>query len=56
MVTFFSILFILIGINAALLLFSVNRSSKKQQRTITNMYSTPTYPLNSIEPKYQKAV
>lgn len=59
MVTFISILLILVGINAALLLFSVNGNKKTKQQnqpTIAKMYNTPIYPLNIIESKYKKAV
>ncbi|SMC61483.1 hypothetical protein [Cellulophaga tyrosinoxydans] len=59
MLTFFSILLVLVGLNAALLLFSVNSNKKRTQKTNSNIadYSpTKIYPLNIIEAKYKKAV
>tara|TARA_R110002153_G_scaffold256241_2_gene415117 strand:- start:175 stop:354 length:180 start_codon:yes stop_codon:yes gene_type:complete len=59
MLTFFSILFVLVSLNAVLLLFSVNNSKKKTEKQDSNFSEvTPTkiYPLNNIEANFKKAV
>lgn len=59
MITFFSIMFVLIGINAILLFFSVNTNSKRaanKNRKSEEIQSTKIYPLNIIEPKLKKAI
>ncbi len=59
MVTFFSVLSILVGLNAFLLLFSVNSNKKRIEKKDTNTTQIPTeniYPLNILETKYKKAV
>lgn len=59
MVTFFSIMFILIGINAFLLFFSVNKNAKRTQhdaRKTAEIQGSKIYPLNIMEPKLKKAV
>lgn len=59
MLTFFSILMVLVGLNAVLLLFSVNSNKKRSQKTstpISDFNPTKIYPLNIIEAKYKKAV
>lgn len=59
MITFLSILFILVSMNAFLLLFSVNRNKRKIQKTTTNFSNTSSeiiYPLNIVESNYKKAV
>jgi hypothetical protein len=59
MVTFFSVLLILVGLNAFLLLFSVNSNKKrieKKDTNITEIVTEKIYPLNILEAKYKKAV
>ncbi|AIY15137.1 MULTISPECIES: hypothetical protein [Cellulophaga] len=59
MVTFFSVLSILVGLNAFLLLFSVNSNKKRVEKKDTNTAQIPSeniYPLNILETKYKKAV
>tara|TARA_R110002051_G_scaffold100879_3_gene171344 strand:- start:33301 stop:33480 length:180 start_codon:yes stop_codon:yes gene_type:complete len=59
MVTFFSILLVLIGVNAFLLFFSVNYNAKKSQKNAVQLSddaTTKLYPLNSMETKFKKAV
>jgi|GEM_PF-5061368 len=51
MFTFFNILIILVVVNVLLLVFSVNRSSNKAKKNTTKIY-----PINTIVPKYKKAV
>tara|TARA_R110000868_G_scaffold14075_3_gene65709 strand:+ start:5367 stop:5525 length:159 start_codon:yes stop_codon:yes gene_type:complete len=50
---------ILIGVNAFLLLFSVNYNKKRTAKNSLNISDTSSsriYPLNIIEAKYKKAV
>tara|TARA_R110002050_G_scaffold1281_1_gene9180 strand:+ start:68824 stop:68982 length:159 start_codon:yes stop_codon:yes gene_type:complete len=50
---------ILIGVNAFLLLFSVNYNKKRTAKNSLNIADTSSsriYPLNIIEAKYKKAV
>ncbi|ADV47723.1 hypothetical protein Celal_0379 [Cellulophaga algicola DSM 14237] len=59
MVTFFSVLLILVGLNAFLLLFSVNSNKKRIEKKDINLPEISTeniYPLNILETKYKKAV
>lgn len=59
MVTFISILFILIAINATLLVFSVNGSgAKKTKEPSKNIAGSAAkiYPLDLTTSKYKKAV
>ncbi|RAJ07502.1 hypothetical protein LV92_03851 [Arenibacter echinorum] len=58
MVTFFSILLVLIGINALLFLVSFNGSSKKKEKSVKNISESTTviFPLDLINSKYKKAV
>ena len=59
MVTFFSVLLGLVGLNAILLMFSVNNNKKRINKTNTNssaFTTTKIYPLNIIEAKYKNAV
>ncbi|WP_411031388.1 hypothetical protein [Spongiimicrobium sp. 3-5] len=58
MVTFVSILFGLIAINAILLVFSVNGANQKNRPTEKGISETPAeiYPIDLITSKYKKAV
>jgi len=59
MVTFFSILLVLLGVNAFLLFFSVNYNAKRSQKNSVQLSedtTTKLYPLNSLETKFKKAV
>lgn len=59
MVTFLSILLILVALNIFLLLFSVNSNKRKAQKTssiFSNTSSEIIYPLNIVESNYKKAV
>lgn len=58
MITFLSILFVLIAINAALLIFSVNGTNKKSKSTAATPTGSPSriFPLDLINSKYKKAV
>ena len=59
MIAFFSILFILLAINAVLLIFSVNgakESFSKPIRKISESTVTKFFPKESAETKYKKAV
>jgi hypothetical protein len=58
MVTFFSILLVLIGINALLFLVSFNSSPKKKEKSAKNISESTTviFPLDLINSKYKKAV
>ncbi|PKB43640.1 hypothetical protein AX016_1844 [Cellulophaga sp. RHA19] len=59
MTIFLNILFILVAINALLLVFSVNRNSSKTKKSISKTTAENTakvYPLNIISTKYKKAI
>lgn len=59
MTIFLNILFILVAINALLLVFSVNRNSSKAKKSISKTTAETTakvYPLNIISTKYKKAI
>ncbi|SFW65537.1 hypothetical protein SAMN05660313_03142 [Cellulophaga fucicola] len=55
MTIFLNILFILVIINAVLLVFSVNRNTSKEKKT-AEQPSAKVYPLNIITTKYKKAI
>ena len=55
MTIFLNILFILVIINAVLLVFSVNRNTSKAKKT-AEQSSAKVYPLNIITTKYKKAI
>lgn len=59
MTTFFTILFILLGINGVMMLFSlssVKQNAKKLSKNITESTTSKIYPIDLIAPKYKKAV
>jgi len=59
MISFFSILFIVIGVNAVLMIFSLSGSSqkaKKSSNTISDASPSKIYPIDLISSKYKKAV
>ncbi len=59
MVTFFSIMLVLVGVNAFLLFFSVNNNTKRIQKNraeISEIASSNVYPLNISETNLKKAV
>tara|TARA_R110002049_G_scaffold274753_1_gene452738 strand:- start:716 stop:895 length:180 start_codon:yes stop_codon:yes gene_type:complete len=59
MTTFLNILFILVLINAVLLLFSVNRTNVKSKKAVKNSkpQSLPRiYPIELLSAEYKKAI
>ncbi len=59
MLSFFTILFILLGANAVLMLFSLNGASQKEQKTKEDTsYSSASkvYPIDLTPSKFKKAV
>ncbi|MGB5555097.1 MAG: hypothetical protein WBM83_10605 [Flavobacteriaceae bacterium] len=59
MMTFFTILFILIGINAVMMMFSlsgVDQGSKKSVSDTSDAQDSKIYPIDLISSKYKKAV
>lgn len=59
MTIFLNILFILVAVNALLLVFSVNRNNAKVKKPVSKSTSQTTakvYPLNIISTKYKKAI
>ncbi len=59
MMTFFSILFILIGINAMMMFFSfgnIGQKTKKSTKQTPNPSDSKIYPIDLISSKYKKAV
>ncbi len=57
--TFFSILFILIGANAVFMFFSLNGVSEKAGKTkkeVSKKSDSKIYPINLTSSKYKKAV
>ncbi|WP_422081273.1 hypothetical protein [Ulvibacterium sp.] len=59
MITFFTILFVLIGINALMMLFSFGNVSQRMKRSKGNAKTSTAskiYPIDSEESEYQKAV
>jgi hypothetical protein len=59
MISFFSILFILIGINAVIMFFSLNSVDSKEQNsqnTVSSADDTKIYPIDLLPSKYKKAM
>ncbi len=59
MMTFFTILLVLIGVNAIMMVFSLNvfdRQAKKKSNHIPKQSVTKIYPLDFVPSKYKKAV
>ncbi|MFK5973966.1 MAG: hypothetical protein QM485_11910 [Flavobacteriaceae bacterium] len=59
MTTFFTILFIMIGINAIMMFFSfgsIGQKTKKSTKQITDSSDSKIYPLDLMSSKYKKAV
>ena len=58
MVTFFSILSVLVFINALLFFISFNHTPKKKEKSAKNITDSTTiiFPLDLINAKYKKAV
>jgi len=59
MTTFFTILLILLGINALMMIFSLNsvrQNSKKSSNNVTKSTTEKIHPINFIASKYKKAV
>ena len=59
MITFFTILFILIGVNAVMMIMNlsgVSQRIKKSTDGITETTMTKIYPIDLIPSKYKKAV
>ncbi len=57
--TFFTILFVLIALNAIMMLFSlknINQKSKSGQGELSNNTDAKIYPIDLANPKYKKAV
>ncbi len=59
MTTFFTILFILIGINAIMMVFSLRGTNQATKKTATNISAaseSKIYPLDLVSSEYKKAV
>lgn len=59
MTSFFSILFIILGVNAVLMIFSLSGTGRKTKKTATGISDSSTskiYPIDLISSKYKKAV
>ncbi len=59
MVIFFSLLLVLLGVNAILLIFSVNRINGNARKTKSSIYKTPItkiYPIDLVHTNYKKAI
>ncbi|WP_425236240.1 hypothetical protein [Ulvibacterium sp.] len=59
MITFFTILFVLIGINALMMIFSlssVGPKTKKSEGNARTSITSKIYPIDSASSKYKKAV
>jgi len=59
MMTFFSVFFILIGINAVMMIFSLNGvdvKSRKSDSEASTTSDSKIYPIDLISSKYKKAV
>ncbi|NNE78623.1 MAG: hypothetical protein HKN31_16285 [Pricia sp.] len=59
MMTFFTILLILVGANAIFMVFSLSGTStggKKHKERSIDASTTKVYPLNPLASKYEKAV
>ena len=56
MVTFFSILLGLLGLNAVLLIFSVNRNKESKTIISSKMNEPKIYTIDAMASKYKKAI
>lgn len=59
MTSFFTILFIILGVNAVLMIFSLSGTSQKTKKSSTSSStSSPSkiYPIDLISSEYKKAV
>lgn len=59
MITFFTILFILIGLNAIMMVFSLKGTNQRTKKTTTNVSTASAskiYPLDLVSSEYKKAV
>lgn len=59
MTSFFTILFIILGVNAVLMIFSLSgtgQKTKKSSTSTSDSSSTKIYPIDLIATKYKKAV
>lgn len=58
MITFFTILFIIIGVNAIMLFLKLNSDAKKKKPSVDTAAASAStiYPLDSISSEYKKAV
>ena len=58
MTSFFTILFIIIGVNAAMMIFSLrsNKQKTKKSSTDSRAFTSKIYPLDLLSSKYKKAV
>ena len=58
MITFFTILFIIIGVNGVMLFISLNGSGQKKKSSAdtTETSASKIYPIDLISSKYKKAV
>lgn len=59
MTTFFTILFILLGINGVIMIFSLNNAKQNVEKPAKNANTSTTskiYPIDLITSKYTKAV
>lgn len=58
MITFFTILFVIIGVNAVMLFISLNVAGRKRKATDghTETSASKIYPIDLISSKYKKAV
>ncbi len=59
MTSFFTILFIIIGVNVLMMIFSLSNNKRKTKKPATDISDAPTskiYPIDLISSKYKKAV
>ena len=58
MITFFTILFIIIGVNGVMLFISLNGTEQKRKSSAGNTETSASkiYPIDMISSKYKKAV
>lgn len=58
MITFFTILFVIIGVNAIMLFISLNSVGRKRKATDarTETSASKIYPIDLVSNKYKKAV
>jgi hypothetical protein len=59
MISFFTILFIILGVNAVLMIFSLSGTGHKAKKTSTGISDSSTpkiYPIDLISSKYKKAI